>query len=133
MNAAAASKRGKKKHKKSEMSNIATKAPTIQTMHGRMIIKSTLIPLSIIDKSDYRARKTLESSHTAMTTEAYSNSRHCQDINAILLNYSLFIIQILFYCQHFNYAFLVFIFSHFSLYIFIHSSLFEGLPRCNNQ
>ena len=35
----------KTKHKKSEMSNIATKAPTIQTMHGRTIIKSTLIPL----------------------------------------------------------------------------------------
>ena len=38
----------------------------------------------VIDKRDYRVRKTLESWHTAMTTEAHNNARSLPEQYAIL-------------------------------------------------
>jgi len=70
-------------------------------------------------------KKTLESRHTAKFNEANNNSRPLPRQYVILLNKSLFLIQIPVCYHHINYAFLFFYFFTLFLEIFVHSRLFD--------
>ena len=71
----------------SEMSSIATKALTFQTMHAWLNDHQIDFEnAKVIDKGNYRVRKTLKSWHTAMTNEADNNSRPLPRQYAILSN-----------------------------------------------
>ena len=84
----------------------------------------------VIDKGDYRVRKTLKSWHTAMTTEVDNNDRSLPRQYSILLKQFSLFMKFFFLSPY--YAFLFCNFSHiFILYIYSFVPFLSFVKGCS--